>query len=54
MGIPYDLPLGTYNEIEINKDKIPIKKSKRNKDFLDLDDFINQMLKLHNDERKKK
>ena len=53
MGIPYDLPLGTYNEIEINKDKIPIKKSKRNEDFLDLDDFINQMLKLHNDERKK-
>ena len=54
MGIPYDLPLGTYNEIEINKDKIPLlNKAKRNEDFLDLEDFINQMLKLHNDERKK-
>ena len=54
MGIPYDLPLGTYNEIEINKDKIPLlKKAKRNENCLDLDDFINQMLKLHNDERKK-
>ena len=53
MGIPYDLPLGTCNEIEINKDKITIKRAKRNEDCLDLDDFINQMLKLHNDERKK-
>ena len=28
-------------------------KSKTNKDPLDLEDFINQMLKLHNEERKK-
>ncbi len=40
------------NEIIINK-KSSIHKAKTNKDTLDIDDFINQMLKLHNDERKK-
>ena len=40
------------NVTNINK-KSSIHKAKTNKDTLDIDDFINQMLKLHNDERKK-
>ena len=41
------------NDQKIIAKKPSINKCKTNKDSLDLDYFINQMLKLHNDERKK-
>ena len=44
----------TTENTQANDQKIiAINKCKTNKDSLNLDYFINQMLKLHNDERKK-
>ena len=43
----------TQSNVTIINKKSSIHKAKTNKDTLDIDDFINQMLKLHNDERKK-